>query len=72
MESISNMIIIALVMNNKGVGILPYDIVKRYLEDGLVKEIETDTPLVRKLSLISHRNKRFTSNEKKAYLKLQQ
>lgn len=67
MESISNMIIIALAINNKGVGILPADIVKRYLDEGKLKEIETDTQLIRKLCLISHKNKRFTSNEKKAY-----
>lgn len=67
MESISNMIIIAMAMNNKGVGILPYDIVKRYLDEGKLREIKTDVELVRKLCIISHKNKHFTSNEKKAY-----
>ena len=67
MESISNMIIVAMVINNKGVAVLPYDIVKRYLDDGLLRAIETDTDLIRKLCIISHKNKRFTSNEMKAY-----
>lgn len=67
MESISNMIIISLVMKNKGVGILPYDIVKRYLDEGLIREIKTDTLLIRKLCIIHHKNKHFSSIEKKAY-----
>lgn len=68
MESISNMIIIAMTANNKGLGVLPYDIVKRYVDEGRLRIIETDTELLRKLCIISHKNKRFTSNEKKAYL----
>ncbi len=67
MESISNMIIIAMAINNKGVGVLPYDIVKRYLDEGRLRVIDTNTELIRKLCIISHKNKRFTSNEKKAY-----
>ena len=67
MESISNMIIVSLVINNKGVGILPSDIVKRYLDEGRIREISTDITLTRKLCMISHKNKLFTANEKKAY-----
>lgn len=67
MESVSNMIIISMAMHNNGVGVLPYDIVKRYLDEGKIREIKLDTPLERKLCLIHHKNKRFTSIEKKAF-----
>ncbi len=67
MESVSNMIIISMAIHNNGIGVLPYDIVKRYIDDGLIREIKIDAKLERKLCLIYHKNKRFTSIEKKTF-----
>ena len=67
MESISNMILIAMAIHNAGLAILPYFIVKRYVDEGSLRIIDLDVPLERKLCLIHHKNKRFTTIQKKAY-----
>lgn len=67
MTSVSNMIIISMVLYNQGVAILPYDLVKKYLQTGQLREITIENiELKRKLCVIYHKNKRFTATAKKA------
>ena len=68
MESISNKVILSIAVNGNGIALLPYEVVQKELEAGTVKEIELDVPLERKLFIINHINKKFTSTEKKTFL----
>lgn len=67
MESVSNMIIVAMAIHNNGIGILPYHIVKRFVNEGSLQIIELDKKLERQLCIIHHKNKRFSIVERKAF-----
>jgi len=67
LESVSNNVILSMAMEGQGIGILPRAIARRFLQSGQIRKIELDTPLKRKLFLISHKNKMFSKTAKKAY-----
>lgn len=67
MESVSNASIIAMVKANQGIALLPRELVQTYLENNTFKSIELDETLERKLSVIIHKNKKFTKVGKLAY-----
>ena len=66
-ESISNNVILSMALSGQGIGILPAAVARRSLENGVIRRIELDTPLKRKLFLISHKNKLFNKTCMKAY-----
>ena len=67
MESSSNLVIISMAINGMGIGILAEHLVKKYIESGELREIKLDAPLGRNLFLVHHKNKRFSSGQRKAY-----
>lgn len=67
LESISNNVVISMAISGAGIGILPYALAKRYLNEGLLKEITLDVSLNRKLFIITLKNKKFNQVCKKAY-----
>ena len=68
-ESCENNAIISIAKNNLGVAILPFVLVKEYLDKKILKEIELDTILERNLSIITHKNKEFNSVQKEIFNK---
>lgn len=67
LESISNNVVISMALSGNGVGVLPYALAKKYLEEGSLKEIKLDVPLNRKLFVITTKSKKFNKISKKAY-----
>lgn len=67
LESVSNNVILSMAMAGQGIGILPQAIARRFLQSGTIRQIKLDTPLKRKLFLISHKNKIFNNISSKAY-----
>lgn len=67
LESVSNNVILSMAMAGQGIGILPQAIARRFLQSGQIRQIELDTPLKRKLFLITHKNKLFNKTTQKAY-----
>lgn len=67
LESVSNNVILSMAMSGQGIGILPAAVARRSLQNGLIRKIELDTQLKRKLFLISHKNKIFNKTCQKAY-----
>lgn len=67
MESSSNLVVISMAINGMGIGILAEHLVQKYIESGELKEIKLDTPLERNLFLVHHKNKKFSSGQRKAY-----
>lgn len=66
-ESICNNVILAMAIENQGIGILPAATARRWLKEGVIRQITLDVPLKRKLFLISHKNKTFNATSKKLY-----
>jgi len=66
-ESVSNNCILSMALEGEGIGILPAAIARRFLNNGSIRKIELDTPLKRKLFLVSHKEKIFNRTCKKAY-----
>lgn len=67
MESVSNNCILSMASEGQGIGILPSAIAKRSLENGVIRRIELDVPLKRKLFLVTHKEKILNRPCKKAY-----
>lgn len=68
MESISNATIVRMCESNQGIAVLPEELVKSLIEENRLKVINiNDTNLERKIYLISHKNKHFTTLGKKVY-----
>lgn len=67
LESVSNNCILTMTMEGQGIGIVPAAIARRQLALGTIRKIELDTPLARRLFLISHKEKIFNRTCKKAY-----
>lgn len=67
MESISNASLLAMVKAGHGLAIMPKELVKPYLENGTLREIELDVNLTRNISIITHKNKTFSKVGKKGY-----
>lgn len=66
-ESICNNVIVAMAIENQGIGILPAATARRWLQEGKIRQIALDVPLKRKLFLVSHKNKTFNATAKKLY-----
>ena len=54
-------------LSGAGIGVLPYALAKRYIDEGTLKEIKLDVILKRKLYIISLKTKKFNKIAKKAY-----
>lgn len=67
LESVSNNVILSMAIEGQGIGILPQAIARRFLQSGVIRQINLDTPLKRKLFLLSHKNKVFNTISLKAY-----
>lgn len=68
LESISNNVVISMALSGAGIGILPYALAKKYLDDGTLKEVKLEVPLERRLFIITVANKQFSKVAKKAYM----
>ncbi len=64
-ESTSNYTIVVSVLRDVGIALLPYPIVKEYLNAGRMKEISIDTDLSRNLYIIRRKDRVFTGLKKK-------
>lgn len=67
LESVSNNSILSMAIEGQGIGILPAAIARRWLTNGAIRKIELDTPLKRKLFLVTHKEKIFNKTCRKAY-----
>lgn len=59
-ESISNAAIIKFVLNNYGIGVLPYFSVKQLIKNKELKEIKLNKTITRSLYMLTNKNKKIT------------
>lgn len=67
LESVSNSTICSLAAANEGIGILPRAVPNKWVKSGILKVIEFDKPIKRKLFLVTHKNKVMNSSTTIAY-----
>ena len=67
MESVSNNCILSMAIEGQGIGILPSAIARNSLARGVIRRIELDVPLKRKLFIVTHKEKILNRPCKKAY-----
>ena len=62
MESISTQAIVRGVAEGLGVAVLPYLLVERAIEEGVVEQVPLTEPMERNLNIIYHKSKYLTGN----------
>ena len=67
MESVSNNCILSMAIEGQGIGILPSAVCRNALTRGVIRRIELDVPLKRKLFIVTHKEKILNRPCKKAY-----